>query len=274
MAEKLSLNKKLISSYLSEQALQVLAELHVLESTSSTNDQVMKCLQQEAARFIACVANMQTEGRGRNGKSWQSPSDANIYLSVGGCFGSSLIADISGLSLACGVAVAKLMESMGLKVGVKWPNDILFDKKKLAGILVETRIQAKQILVVVGIGLNIKMPVIDADKIDQPWVDLSTAFAGQALTLDRNYLTAQLMSSLIDCLLKYNKSGFKLFENDWKSFDILTGQDVLIKTDKEELKARVVGLNEDFALRVEINNQEEIFYAADIKLKLNDNARN
>jgi len=231
----------------------------------------MECLPHESSQFIACVANMQTGGKGRNGKSWQSPSNANIYLSIGQCFEASFLSDISGLSLACGVEVARLLESMGLKVGIKWPNDILFDEKKLAGILVETRIQAKQVTVVVGIGLNIKMPAEDAKKIDQPWVDLSTAFAGQNLKLDRNHLTAQLMNALITCLLEYNKSGFQLYENDWKRFDLLTGRDVIIKTDKEELSAKVLGFNEDFALRAEINNEEEIFYAADIKLKFNDN---
>ncbi len=282
MAEKLQLGAKLdrslVYGYLAEPVICKLTELQVLESTSSTNDQVMKSVQQGKDGFFACIANQQTAGRGRNGKTWQSPSNANIYMSIGWCFDSSRANETGGLALACGVTVARLLNSMHLKVGLKWPNDILLNDKKLAGLLLETRIQARKMFVVVGLGLNVDMPAVEAKKIDQPWIDLSSALAeksfmlnqsssGQSL-IDRNFLVAQLLSGLIDCLIQYKASGFESFAEDWDKLDVLAGRNVIIKTDEEEVEAKVLGYGKDHGIRVKVNNEEKIYYAADIKLKL------
>lgn len=298
MTEKLGfenkLDKTLILSLLDDNVVGRLSALQVLESISSTNDRVLKQVGWREGGFVVCVANHQTQGKGRNGKAWQSPSDANIYMSLGGVFDVSLIKGINGLSLACGVVVARFLESMGIKSELKWPNDILIKGKKLAGILVESRVQAGQVILVVGIGLNVKMPVIGVNKIDQPWTDLNSVLTesnsnlkskyveashesevqSKKKQLDRNYLVAQLINAFTDCLMGFSESGFGSYADDWMKYELLTGCDVVIKTDKEEFNAKVTGYNKDYALKVEIENEEKIFYAADIKLKLNSYANN
>jgi len=269
MIENSLLDKLLIEADLSEPAAQLLTELRVLEVTDSTNNWVMNCLRQGGEEFIACIANQQTAGRGRNGKVWQSPSNANIYMSLGTVFDVSRLSQMGGLSLACGVMVARLLHSMGVSAQLKWPNDILVDDKKLAGILVETRIKAKQVLVVVGIGLNVKMPAHKAPRIDQSWIDLQTLLAANEINLNRNIIAAQLLNTLITGLLQYQKNGFDSFADDWKKFDMLRGRSVIIKTHEDEFDAEVLGVDASFALRVKTNNKETIFHAADIKLKLN-----
>lgn len=261
-----------------------LSELQVLETTTSTNDQVMAALRSAQASYVVCVANQQTRGRGRNGNVWQSPPGSNIYLSVGGNFETTLLNNISGLSLACGVVVARLLNSVGLNVGLKWPNDILLDDKKLAGILVETRIKAKQVSVVVGLGLNINMPPSAAQNIDQPWIDLSSALekniehknsaGAESSNIERNYWLSLLINGFVDCLQQYKKSGFSSFKDDWKKYEMLTGREVIIKTSEKQLDGRVLGYGETHALRVKINNAEEVFHAADIKLKLESSVSN
>jgi BirA family transcriptional regulator, biotin operon repressor / biotin---[acetyl-CoA-carboxylase] ligase len=272
MTKNLLLNEYDIVSKLTKNVNDQLAKLYLLESTTSTNDQVMQSLQQGNEHLVACVANHQTAGRGRDGKTWQSPSAANIYMSVGVIYEVSLLSVLNGLSLACGVALARLLNSMGLSVGLKWPNDILIDDKKLAGILVETRVQAKQVLVVVGVGLNVKMPECSASKIEQPWTDLNTALASGGLVedcgLNRNALSAQLLNVLIECLLQYKKSGFEFFAADWEKFDVLTGRNVSVKINQQNFNAKVLGFDKDYAIRLKLEDEVKSYYAADIKLKL------
>ena len=262
------LDEKLICNNLSLRELDLIEQLQVLETTSSTNDRLMEMRPQKQGRFSICVANQQTSGRGRSGKPWQSPPDANIYLSVGVSLNVAVLKRLNGLSLSCGVVLARLLESWGVSVGLKWPNDILVNDKKIAGILVETRLQSKQLYVVVGVGVNVKMSEQAASNIDQPWIDLDSVLAGPYQSLERNDIVSQIMKSLILCLQQFSESGFEAFAADWKRYDMLTGRDVIIKSETEELSATVLGFNSDYSLRVKANQQEKTFYAADIKLKI------
>ncbi len=260
------LDKSLIRHHLTASARQSLADLVVLETTSSTNDQLLQMTQLDKNRFVACIANQQSAGRGRNGHVWQSPVNANIYMSTGSYFALSRLDDLNGLSLACGVAIARMLESMGLTPSVKWPNDILLQGKKLAGILIETRIKTDAVFVVIGMGLNVKMPDIAAQKIDCPWTDLHMALSSKGANIQRNFLAAQMLQAIMDCCNEYKQTGFDSFSADWKRFDCLTGCKVIVKTDDKATSATVLGVDESHALRVEINNEEKTFYAADISL--------
>ncbi|MCW8935950.1 MAG: biotin--[acetyl-CoA-carboxylase] ligase [Gammaproteobacteria bacterium] len=282
MVEKLpivkKLDKKLISSYLSSKTVERLAGFDVLKTTTSTNDEVLESQLLQKNRFIVCLADQQTAGRGRNGNVWQSPSAAHIYMSTGSVFDVSLIKDIAGLSLACGVAVVRLLRSKGVKAGLKWPNDVLVDDKKLAGILVETRIRASQVIVVVGLGLNIEMPESAIANIEQPWTDLNSLIPKKDFNaafdlvyekkINRNYIAAKLIEEIVECMVRYVESGFETFVDDWLQFDVLTGRRVNVKTDQEELEGHVIGFNKDHSVIVRVGNEEKTYYAADIKLKL------
>jgi len=262
------LSEAIIRACLSENELSVIDKLKVEDSLASTNDWVLKRQPQAARLFTVCIANQQTAGRGRNGKVWQSPPDANIYISIGGLLNIEQLKNPSSLSLACGVSLARMLEKIGVCAGLKWPNDILFEGKKLAGILVETRLKANQMYVVVGVGLNVKMPAQAATYIEQPWVDLNRALTNNSASLNRNELAAKILMVLVRCLQDFSASEFDSFQEDWKRFDLLSGRNVIIKTDTQELNAKVLGFNKDYSLRAEINQQEKTFYAADIKLKI------
>ncbi|RDH85183.1 MAG: biotin--[acetyl-CoA-carboxylase] ligase [endosymbiont of Galathealinum brachiosum] len=288
MAEKFKLDDKLekgsVCKYLIEPALSKITRLLVLDTVTSTNDEVMRVLQQGVGGFVGCVTNHQSKGRGRDGKVWQSPANANVYMSIGCEFDVSQVGEVGGLSLACGVAVARLMSKIGVNVDLKWPNDILLNDKKLAGLLIETRISSSKMYVVVGLGLNIDMPESASKKIDQPWIDLLTALTAKGsnhnksladLELNgRNDLVAKLFNVLVECLLEYKSSGFMSFERDWNKLDLLTGRKVFIKTEDEEVEAKVLGYGNDHSLRVIINEEEKTYYAADIKLKIKKYANN
>ncbi len=264
-----SLSAQVIDDELRSLGQNASLDLCVMESTSSTNDQVMLSLNKRDALFCVCVADQQTAGKGRNGTAWVSPPNANIYMSIGTRLDVDLLAGLGGLSLACGVVIAKCLSELGVDVGIKWPNDILFEQKKLAGILVETKVKAQKLYVVVGLGLNVKMPELGAKEIDQPWVDLQSIFKKKNIKLDRNWLVGNLLNEIVECIQRFVVSGFGAYVEDWKKFDVLTGRKVLVKTDVGECEALVLGVADDCALRVSIDNQEKSFYAADIKLKIN-----
>jgi BirA family transcriptional regulator, biotin operon repressor / biotin---[acetyl-CoA-carboxylase] ligase len=120
-----------------------------------------------------CVAEAQSGGRGRRGRSWVTTPYCNLMLSMAWRFpgGPGLV---SGLSLAAGVALLRALEQYGVSgAGLKWPNDVLWDNRKLAGLLVDVQGEAAgPTLVILGVGINGYISPQDAAHIDQPWIDL------------------------------------------------------------------------------------------------------
>lgn len=285
---KNKLNQQKVYSGLSANVKHVIAGIHVHDSVSSTNDYVMRLSETDTDKFVVCVANQQMAGKGRNGRQWLSPADANIYMSIGCHFDLSITSQLSGLSLVCGVAVCRKLEALGLMPEIKWPNDILINSRKLAGILIETRVKSDHVYVVIGIGLNVKMPEIEENKIDQPWIDLhqaldagskmmhSSVYDGEIVDsgIDRNLLTAMMLEAVVDACMLYRQSGFMTFADDWQRFDVLAGKEVVVKMKSGEHKVKVLGLDTNCALRVLLDNKETLLYAADIKLKLNEHTGN
>lgn len=249
-------------------------KLYIFDSVPSTNVFLLERGCAASGSLVACVANQQTAGRGRNGRQWQSPESANIYLSVGYQFENIDHADLSCLSAACGVAVCEWLERQGVQAGLKWPNDILVEGKKLAGILIEAKVGRGGIYVVIGIGLNVNMPAQAAKLIDQPWTDLQLVLPSQAEPLERNSLVAGLLSALVNVCLIYEESGFVEFVRDWDKFDLLTGKNVWVESGEKVDEAVVIGINNDCSLSVLIDGSETTVYAGDIKIKLESKAGN
>lgn len=145
---------------------------HHFETIDSTNDFAKKNLSTFSRRDLTIIsADEQTKGRGRYGRSWFSPKGENLYSSF--CFfvdkdqqDSSLFTHISAISLSA------MLKKYGICNQIKWPNDILVNQKKLAGILCETELFPPQTGIIVGIGLNINMNENNIALIDQPTTSL------------------------------------------------------------------------------------------------------
>lgn len=266
------LDEAIIRESLTAVNKQKLDELIICDLVGSTNDEVLSRLVKDFNGFVVCVANQQSAGRGRKGRVWQSPANANIYLSVGFKLKRAESSNIGGLSLVSGVVLARYLRGLGLNPSLKWPNDLLIGEKKLAGILLESRIRGNEVYVVVGVGLNVKMPEEASIHIDQPWTDLQSSMDKKQLLsaqgVERNQIVAGMLEFLMEGIFEYQSSGFGSFMEDWQSFDLLTGRDVTVLVDEMEIQGKVAGLAEDFSLRVNVANEEKNFYAADIKLKL------
>ena len=126
-----------ICSKLGDTARELLSELEILDRIDSTNSYLLALIPEGIASGYVCISEQQTAGRGRMGRRWVSPFGSNIYLSIHWQYPLP-IAELSGLSLAAGVAVARCLESLGLEgIELKWPNDVLWQNRKLAGLLLE-----------------------------------------------------------------------------------------------------------------------------------------
>lgn len=168
------------------------------------------------------TANQQTAGRGQRGRSWYSPANANLYLSLGWLFQRE---DLSGLSLACAVAVRRALLSLGVNdLQFKWPNDLFIQQKKLGGILVETT-QGEAIRAVMGIGINVQLPPNPA--INQPFIDLAEVMAEPPTITELGQAVAEALSDMAD---QFEREGFCSFFEEWNHHDHYKNQLITVTT--------------------------------------------
>ena len=217
-----------IEKEISSSALAKVSALEIKDQIDSTNSYLMARAAGEIESGHVCLAEQQTAGRGRQGRVWVSPYGNNIYLSIFWRFSLDLAA-ISGLSLAAGVIVAKTLNQLGvMDIGLKWPNDILWHNRKLAGLLIEvTGEQGGPSNVVLGLGLNSRISSTHGKSIGQPWTDLTTVTEGEMIS--RNLLAARLVEALVDGLTEFQKSGFAPMVQTWNRYDLHQGKMVSLR---------------------------------------------
>lgn len=241
--------------------------VHLFDSIDSTNDWSLAELKQGREPAFVCIADHQSKGRGRRGRHWLSPPAANIYCSLSWNF--ELPVDRLGLlSLAQGVAVIKALDRIGINnAWLKWPNDVLINDEKIAGILIETSgVRANSCNAVIGIGLNYRMPENILPESGMRWTDV--AHSNCAVRADRNNLLAILLDEAVSmCRLYQHKAGAIL--SDIKAdLDALNSREVSLHLDNgDQLSGTVLGVNERGELRVLIEGNERVFNSADVSLK-------
>ncbi len=214
------------------------------DQIGSTNDFLNGSLDRCDAAVLVCLAEAQTAGKGRSGKTWVSPFGKNIYLSLGWKYfaGPSMV---SGLSLAIGVAVLRVLAAAGIpELGLKWPNDIYWRGRKLGGILVELSGDMHgPCYVVAGLGLNYWMSPEQGAAIDQLWVDLDgivdTAKPG------RNDLVAALLNELVPVITEFDETGLFPFLKEWRAADCMRDEKVVLRFGSREVHGKVAGISDE-----------------------------
>lgn len=241
-----------------------LAGLEVAWSLDSTNSELLR-RDTPAQGTAVLLAEQQTGGRGRRGRHWASPVAANLYLSLARQFSGGL-ARLGGLSLVAGIAAAEALRALGfLRTGLKWPNDLMVDDRKLGGVLVEGGGEhGGPVRAIIGIGLNVRMPAAFAARIDQPWVDLATL---DGAAMDRNALAAALLSRLLPALDQFDQEGLTPFLPRFASLDVLAGREVAIQDPRRTRHGVAGGLAGDGALRVLIDGGWESVHAGEISVR-------
>lgn len=267
LAEPLELlDARTIGDRLSNRGRELLADLHLFESTDSTNHYLMAQGAAGASSGTVCLAESQQAGRGRRGREWISPFASNLYLSLLWRFTGGPQA-AQGLSLAAGVMTAQVIEALGVAdVKLKWPNDLLWRGAKLGGVLIEMAGEAGgPCFVVVGIGINVRMPPHAGESIDQAWTDLQAATMGR--TPSRNRLAATLIDALLCGLASYGETGLQPYLHPWRRLDALCEQPVAVHTPGGIFEGEGVGIDETGALRVRHPGGIRTFHAGDVSLR-------
>lgn len=241
-------------------------QLEMHHEIDSTNAYLMNVAKQSDASGHVCIAECQRAGRGRRGRQWVSPLGGNLYLSLLWRFHAGATS-LGGLSLAMAVAVIRALHDTGLdSAQLKWPNDVLVDGRKLAGILLEVAGEASgPCAVVVGLGLNIRTPAAEMSSVDQPWIDLESALGK---SVSRNELTARLLNHLIRALIDFEQQGLIPFLADWMQWDALVGNEITLQLPAGELQGTARGVDENGALLLARNGQLQRYHNGEVSVRL------
>jgi BirA family biotin operon repressor/biotin-[acetyl-CoA-carboxylase] ligase len=240
--------------------------LELVDSVDSTNSLLMRRAAEGAASGLMIAAEWQTQGRGRRGRPWHALPGATLTFSLLWRFeqGAGFLA---GLSLAVGVAVLRALAICGVRdAGLKWPNDVQWGGRKLAGILIE--LQGEMLgpsAAVIGIGLNCRMPRALLDRIDQPVVDVATV-AGAAP--DRNRLLASLLIELESLLTRFARDGFAPLRDEWQRRHVYQGKPVkLALPDGGTVNGVAEGVADNGALLLATRTGQLRFHSGDVSLR-------
>lgn len=247
-----------IREYLASPAAEV-CTLALAERINSTNTQLMQRAD-TAPHGLVLAAEWQDAGRGRLGRRWQMRLGGALAFSLLWHFDKGLAA-LSGLSLVVGVALARVLKRLGAPVQLKWPNDVLLDGKKLAGVLIELSGEVQgPAAVVIGIGLNLA----DPGDVGQPVAGLAEA----GINVGRNQLLAELLNELAALLPQFGERGFAAFREEWLSHAAFLQQQVrMTQAQGQVLEGRCAGVDESGALLVETASGLRAFHAGEVSLR-------
>lgn len=222
--------------------------IHHHESLPSTNELAFRLATDGADHGEVVVTEQQTAGKGRRGRAWVSPPHLNLY------FSAILRPELPPhrapeLTLVAAVALAETLADAGAEARIKWPNDVQIDGRKVAGILTELSANPDQVnFVVLGIGVNLNaQPEHFPEEVRATATSLSQAL-GQRVP--RAVFTASLWTRLEEWLDLYLETGFDAVRQRWKELSATLGQDVLVRTDRQELRGVAEDIDPSGALLV------------------------
>lgn len=259
-----ALNKSVIEELLQESGSEP-ARLDIFHSIDSTNQYLLDQLDNHKTGVHCCLAEMQTHGRGRRGRHWLSPYAKSIYLSFAVWLNLPMY-QISGLSLVVGVGVAQTLDKLGIvNVGLKWPNDLHINEKKIGGILVELQGEAEgPVRVVIGLGVNVQLPLSIKQQIDQPVTDLADNTTELPL---RNLICATLIKQLESKLGRFEAEGLSPFIEEWKQFDVYLGKQVSLSSAAGSVEGIYQGIGESGELLLQTPDGVLSFNAGEVSLR-------
>ena len=230
-------------------------ECHFFDSIESTN--LFLTNRPFSNKVQLCLAREQTQGKGQYGRNWESQRDGSILFSIRRNFPQEC--NLNGLSLVVGLAIVKVIEQECLVEGfkIKWPNDIYFKSKKLAGVLLENQMQSGSQSVVIGVGMNYS--ICKNMIFEIPWTDLAKI----TKTLpDIKVLTAEIINNILVMSEHFSAFGFDDFQSDWKRYDMLQGKRVKCTDLKDSFEGEVLGVSSKGALKIYTKNGVKELYSS------------
>lgn len=240
--------------------------IEVVAETGSTNADLLARVPQLSQPVLRWALS-QTAGRGRAGRQWLAPENSALTFSLAWRLRIPLHA-LSGLSLAVGVALSRALSQLGISTKLKWPNDLLRDGAKLAGVLIETAIDRQDrqaIWVVIGVGLNLKQSQHLSTQLAREVADVSD------VVVDREYWMAVFLAELGSMLTAFEQAGFAPFVDEWNARDAYAGNEVVILDQGRELHhGRAAGVDANGCLQLDTPHGRVIVAAGDVSLRMTE----
>lgn len=259
------LDQSQIEVALTTESRQSIKSIDLNQIIPSTNAKAMAAVYLDGHGSLY-LAEQQTAGRGRRGRSWTSPFAGNLYFSLTWQFSNGAAA-LEGLSLAVGVALIRGLKRVGVNdVSVKWPNDLLWRGRKLAGVLLEMSGDAAgDCFVVIGVGVNVRMPALAGETIDQPWVDLQQILAEVP---SRNGLLATLLNELVPVLEQFSREGFVAFKDEWQALNAHHDQEVSLNLGNRQVCGICRGVDQTGALVLDVDGERQAYHGGEVSVRL------
>ncbi len=251
-----------IRELLSPEAAARVPVIEVFPTIDSTNAAALRRIQCGNADHYICLAEQQTHGRGRHGRKWVSPPHANIYFSLV----SSLYWTVpSALSLAVAAVIADRLSALGVDgIGLKWPNDLLWQDKKLGGILLEQVTKGdRSYQAVIGIGINVAMPPHVGQEIDRPWTTIQEV-TGRLFS--RNLLAVEMIEGLLPLLAVRSTDILAHWRRIWQQRDILCGKEIIVRVGNDILCGTAAGIDDDGTLCVHTAEKKYNFTSGEVSI--------
>ena len=253
-------------------------DIIIHQSIDSTNSwSLQQCKSGKVLPFV-CFAEEQTQGRGRRGKQWSMLARSNIAMSLSWLFELSQTT-LNLLPLSVAMAIVKTLEDLGLKhVQIKWPNDVLVQGKKIAGILIETQpVANKGTAVIIGAGLNFEMPtqeiktVHDGVEVVTKITDISREIVKQGIdvNISRTAVAIGLLNNIIKVVEGYELNPERYLEKYRSQYDYCKEKNVEIKLDDGSIVSGVAnGVTDTAELIVMVGGESCVFNSAEVSVKV------
>lgn len=258
-------NLKEMKQYLNPNYYPYLEKTIIFDEINSTNTfLIQEAIQHKNTKI--CLAEHQSAGRGRFNRQWMSPFGRNVILSLLWQFNCD-VSELSGLSLVIAIAIHRALKRLGATdVSLKWPNDVLWNSRKLAGTLIDLRGESNNTCdAVIGVGLNVHLPDEFKSQMLFPLVDMAEITKN---IINKNQVTAYLIDEMIAAILCFQSKGFKFFQPEWEKLDINCGKIISLENRGSVFQGKYCGVNEKGCLILEMTGGEkQVFSSGEVSFK-------
>jgi BirA family transcriptional regulator, biotin operon repressor / biotin---[acetyl-CoA-carboxylase] ligase len=245
-----------------------LRSLSLLFDVDSTNTRLLALGPPPLGCADVVMSELQHAGRGRRGRPWVAPFGGSIALSLNWSFTDASRANPS-LSLCVGVAIARALQRSGAAgIGLKWPNDIWFDDRKMGGILIEVRAEASgPAHVVIGVGLNVRLSPDMRAQIEASGVKAAAVADACSAPPSRNFIAGAIIDALLSMLADFERDGFSGFREAWTALDALRDRPAQVLMGEAVICGTARGVDAHGALRLEWDGRLQEFVSGEVSLR-------
>jgi BirA family biotin operon repressor/biotin-[acetyl-CoA-carboxylase] ligase len=263
-----ALDGERIREHLERDVRERIASIEAVWSTASTNAALLSRPNPRVGLSEVFLAEYQSAGRGRRGRSWIAPPGGAICLSLSWTF-RGVPRDLGALSLVIGVCTLRMLTGLGIAdARLKWPNDLLLGERKLGGVLIELRAEsAGPACVVIGIGLNVALGATVLGRIAESGVAATDLKSAGLAARSRNAIAAALLTACVRGLLAFEGEGLKPFIEEWRAADALRGRPVAVSAADGTARGLARGVDVHGALLLETPQGVRRFIAGDVTVR-------